>query len=75
MCSPRTVNTIGLLVDIAGVLLIWRYGLARSLGAENEVISGNGQYHRQKRPFRRLVGWGLFLVIFGFSLQLVSNYL
>ena len=85
---PALVNSIGILFDIIGVVVLFRYGLPSRVtgppfyGAEAKSVLGNvyaseaftkgkAAYHRN----RRLALAGLALMIFGFTVQIASNFL
>ena len=76
---PKLVNSIGLICDVIGALLIWKYGLP-------EAISRSGAVHiiaeqsdddeiAKAKTFDRWARLGIALLIFGFILQLVSNFI
>ena len=74
---------IGLLLDIAGVALIWRYGLTRHVSpnstnalSDEEVVrmlEEEGKLSPEYRNHRFLSRLGLTLLIVGFLLQLIGN--
>ncbi len=76
--TPVEVNSLGLLLDIFGVSLIWKYGLGQPL----EILNADGKAFnialgsRSKLKLNKIMDrMGLILLIVGFSLQLVSNYM
>lgn len=71
MCSPKTVNSIGLLFDIIGVLLIYFYGLPNRAA---EKLRWESDLEKEKKLKHRSI-WGLIFIGIGFVLQLISNYL
>jgi hypothetical protein len=66
-------------MDIAGAVLLWRYGLPEALSREghNFVITGQSNEAEIAKAARydRWSRAGLGLLIAGFCLQLVSNFL
>ncbi len=65
------VNTVGLGLDVAGVVLIFFFGIPNSY-ADSFTWGGNPA---KKRIHRVLSGIGCALVVLGFGLQIASNYL
>jgi len=83
--DPDTINSIGLSLDIAGVVLLFKYGLPSDVGARpDEGYSfglGGGppaeeRRQRESRWTRYRTGsrLGLGLLVAGFVLQIVSNH-
>jgi hypothetical protein len=76
--TPEVVNSIGLLLDIVGVVLIWIFGLGKSLyvlnseGKPIEVGLGNPKSRVLYVSLDRL---GLLVLIIGFTLQIISNWI
>ena len=78
------VNTIGLAFDIVGVLVVFWFGLAADVPRDapmgflivNEPDETEERAARVKwRRYRCLSYLGLLLLVLGFILQIVSNYL
>lgn len=73
------VNSVGLLLDIIGVILIWRFGLPEQLdryGAQALLLEQTDESQITKAAsYDTWSRCGLWLLIGGFSLQLVSNWL
>lgn len=73
------VNSIGLVLDIAGALLLWKYGLPEHLSREGHVYFVLNEIdEEEKAKAKKYDRWshaGLSLLILGFGLQLVSNFL
>ena len=82
---PAIINSVGLLLDIVGVCLIYRYGIPllehlrqsgmaiwdfRSLGDKDADA-----YEAKGRRQRLLSLTGLGLIVAGFGLQIVSNWI
>jgi hypothetical protein len=75
------VNSIGLLLDICGGYLIYRYGLPKWVPRDGEdfIIDG-GNLDAPSEPdepdtYTRNARIGLVFLIAGFIFQLVSNFL
>lgn len=81
--TPKIVNSMGLILDIAGAVLLWKYGLPES-------VSRTGRRYLTIRPedptemekeiakVKKYDTWsqfGLFLLVLGFIGQLISNFL
>lgn len=74
-----TLNTTGLLMDIFGVILLYKFGLPPSVNrygyqyliAEREDLEMKAKAAR----YDRWSYFALFLILGGFVVQIVSNYL
>lgn len=63
--------TIGLVSDIVGVFFLFRVGSWRA------ALIGkwaNANQAEEKAKYNRWDKWGVGLLVFGFSLQIVGNY-
>lgn len=73
------VNSIGLLLDIAGALLIFFYGIPEPISRHGATYLVTGMTDEaEKRKARRydlLSRIGLALIVGGFAAQLLSNYI
>jgi hypothetical protein len=73
------LNSVGLSLDIVGVVLLFRYGLPGEVSrtGANYLIHGPRDQNevRRARLYDRLGLLGLRLLIAGFALQLASNLL
>jgi hypothetical protein len=78
MCSTW-VNSIGLVLDICGAILLWKYGLPESISREGHQYIVLGQKDEAEaakaKTYDRWSKLGLSLLILGFVLQLVSNFI
>ncbi len=78
MPTSNLLNSIGLILDIVGVVMIWRYGLGEPLSREGKTYLITGQIDESEKAkakwFDRLSKTGLALILGGFLLQLVSNF-
>jgi len=79
MCiSSTTLNSIGLICDIIGVLLLLFFWVVPQtafigmLATFKEELPEN--YQKKLKRMNILSSIGLALIIFGFVLQLISNY-
>lgn len=79
MSCSAVVNSIGLAFDIIGAMLMWKYGLPEQIsrdGAVNIVVENVDNTEKEKaHRYDCNAGYGIFLLVIGFVLQLVSNYL
>lgn len=77
--TSTIVNNLGLLLDIVGVIMVWRFGLPEALsrtGAQYIVTEQTDEIEKAKAmKFDRLSKVGLSLIIGGFMLQLLSNFI
>ncbi len=80
--DAKLINSISLVFGIVGGLLIWRYGIPSKVdlwepGAKlYNVREGRTQEAEQalRRRHKIMPAIGVWLLIFGFIFQLVSNY-
>ena len=68
------LNSIGLALDIAGVVLLFFYGIPSSAALDGVMTWGRGSGKDYKRA-RILSSLGLLLLVVGFALQIASNHL
>lgn len=77
-CSTA-VNSIGLVLDIIGGVLLWKYGLPELVDREGRdfIVTRNVEQDQvaKARKFDRLARFGLGALIAGFILQLLSNFI
>jgi len=73
------INSLGLLLDICGAILLWKYGLPEAISREGHCYLVLGQKDEAEAAKARTYDcWsrlGLALLILGFALQLVSNFI
>ena len=81
MICADIVSSVGLLVDIVGVALVYKFGLqadVRETGG-TEILWGGGKSEEEAkgehRHYKRMSRFGLVCLIIGFALQLISNFL
>ena len=77
---PDVINSAGLALDIGGVILLFCYGLPEEVSKSGGITiewgnPGSEQGQRKWKRYKRRSTWGLFLLVLGFFLQLVSNWL
>ncbi|WBM72949.1 hypothetical protein OH773_22155 (plasmid) [Buttiauxella sp. WJP83] len=88
--TPEMLNSIGLFLNIAGVVLIFFYGLPQpshdeevSIGVGMDTVLEDGrsvksmvdEVRRRKVRYKRRAYLALTLMLFGFLFQLVSVWL
>lgn len=76
--SPAALSSLGLLLDIAGVVLLFFFGLPADVhqGGGTAVLWGGGPENAKRyRRARALSRLGLALLVAGFGLQIAGNYL
>ena len=75
------VSSMGLILDIAGVVLLFFFGLpaeVRETGGTLIAFGGGKSDEEASRKYRchkRMSRIGLGCLVFGFSMQLASNFL
>jgi hypothetical protein len=77
--SSVVVNSAGLFLDIVGVVVVWRFGLphdVRRSGASYLLLEHTDKAEIAKaKRYDNVAHLGIGLLIVGFGLQLVSNFL
>jgi hypothetical protein len=74
---PPILNSAGLLLDIVGVVLLFKYGLPEEIRRSGSVSLSVGKDEKEAKRAKLYVRrgrLGLGLLIAGFFLQLVSNW-
>ena len=77
MSLQISINSLGLLLDIIGAILIWKYGLPKSLSREGEeaaLIMSDESSRAKAKKYNWFDHIGLALLVFGFVFQLISNF-
>ena len=78
LLRPEVVNSAGLALDIGGVILLFFYGLPEEIsktGAGHLTWGEDKEEAKKWKRYKRRSRWGLVLLVWGFFLQLVSNWL
>ena len=81
MClsDSSLINSVGLVLDIIGAVLLWRYGLPESISRDGlEIVITSKVNENEKAKAKKYDCWskiGLSFLIAGFVLQLVSNFI
>jgi hypothetical protein len=79
MSTTKVVNSVGLFFDIAGAILVWRYGLPAKLDRDGTTFFAlqavNQEEKEKAKLYDQLGKLGLGLLVVGFVLQLVSNFI
>ena len=76
-CSA-VVNSAGLLLDIIGVILLFCYGLPPDVDREGKQILTWGKDEEEACKGKRYdrISWvALVLLVIGFTLQIISNWI
>jgi hypothetical protein len=77
MLISHLINSTGLVLDIIGVVIIWRYGLPEPLSREGAIYLIAEQFGQAEKTkaarYDLLSKTGLVLVLGGFVFQLLSN--
>ena len=72
------INSIGLFLDIVGVILLFLFGLPPPISKDGVVTLQVGVDKDGAEKWKRykFISWiALCCLVFGFSLQIVSNFL
>ena len=77
--SPQGIGSVGLVLDIAGAILLFQHGLPENISREGHIYLVTEQRDEEEvrlANYRDRMGrLGLLLLISGFVLQLVANLL
>lgn len=76
--SPEIVNTLGLALDIVGVLLLFWFGLPPDVSRRGAVGWTLGTDEAEARKAKRYewISWtALGLIVAGFGLQIVATWM
>ena len=77
--SAAFVNSAGLLLDILGVVLLYKYGLPEEISRKGTGPTWTyGSDEKQKKKAKHYDMMSLLalgLLVFGFALQILSNWL
>lgn len=79
MSLGNFINSFGLILDIIGAILIFKYGIPEKISRKGEIFfTGNEEDEDEKLVAKKYDYYsriGLILIIIGFSLQLLSNFI
>jgi len=79
MPAHTLINSIGLVLDITGAILLWRYGLPEPLSREGHIFLAVEQTDTHEiakaKTYDRWAKVGLTSLVAGFFGQLVSNFI
>lgn len=79
MVTATTMNTMGLVIDIIGVIGLFKYGLPENVsrqGAKALGVLWNDPVEMSKAAhYDTMARLSLLLLIVGFGLQIWSNYI
>ena len=78
MTHAQIVNAIGLVFDIAGALLLWKYGLPSPVNREGKSIAVYNVSEESVALAKRcrfFSGLAIILLCIGFILQFVSDFM
>jgi hypothetical protein len=79
MTNSNIVNSVGLILDIVGAGLLWRFGLPADISRSGAILLATEQIDEEERRkalrYDQVAFWGFLLLVGGFALQLVSNFL
>lgn len=77
--DATTLNTIGLILDAVGVILLFFFGLTKNIsktGSVNFVFQGKDENEIKKwKIYNFLSIIGFVFVVSGFTIQIISNYI
>lgn len=78
MTCTTVLSSIGLVMDMIGVLLLWKFGLPEPIsrkGHVNLISEKSDQTEIAKaKVYDRLAFVAVSLLLLGFALQLLSNF-
>ena len=79
MAFGSTINSLGLILDIIGALLLLKYGIPNKIDAEghiNFILEQEDEAEKAKaKVYKNWSDVAVILIILGFVLQLISNFL
>jgi hypothetical protein len=80
MHASSIVNSLGLIINMIGTFLVWKYGLPATLEPSGERYrAGSGRNpegpSEEKLFFRSKNRFGFVLLFIGFAVQLASNFI
>lgn len=78
MCFLEHLNSIGLALDAVGVVLLYFFGLTSDVhqgGASMVIVEGSEKDQKQAKRYSMFSKLALILLVVGFVLQIISNYI
>jgi len=79
METCNIINSIGLILDIIGVVLIFFFGIPRKIDSSGYIFLAVEEEDEKEKKSGKLYNilshLGLILVFIGFALQLLSNFM
>lgn len=69
------LNSLGLLLDIAGAALLWLYGVPAPYTSDGTAIVETPDKTGTAKRYIQRSHIGFFLIILGFIFQLLSNFM
>lgn len=75
--TPELVSSIGLALDIVGVVIVFLFGLPEEMpGPAGPTWGGTPPETVKKRKLYSSLSWaGMILIVFGFALQILGEWL
>lgn len=74
-----SINSLGLLLDVIAGLILWKFGLPENInraGLSFLALEGTDKKEIKKaKKYDKFSKMGILLLIIGFILQLISNYI
>ncbi|MDO8272800.1 MAG: hypothetical protein Q7U82_12945 [Gammaproteobacteria bacterium] len=75
--TSSILATVGLIIDIVGVVLVMKYDPGRPLAVRDskgeEVLLPLGS-SAERKVGARLFSWGAYLIVLGFLVQILSQW-
>ncbi|KKS07863.1 hypothetical protein A3K01_03905 [candidate division WWE3 bacterium RIFOXYD1_FULL_43_17] len=79
MFNTVCINSVGLILDIIAGLMLWKYGLPENINRKGEqALLLEGIDEAEKRKAKKYDSYSkiaVILLVIGFFLQLISNYI
>ena len=76
-CMTEHIAAIGLILDIIGAIIIFKYGIPRNLNPHGHTFKVMEQVNQEEidkfRKYKSRGDFGLLLLIIGFVLQLIGQ--
>ena len=75
----HNINSLGLFLNILGALLLWKFGLPESINRKGMFFlvlqSTDEKEIKKAKRYDKLSILAVLLLVLGFILQLISNYI